>query len=64
MNVGYIGLDHHHRDPYLETLAQLPVDVTADCEQNSAVDTTDIEGLEERPVYESAETGRTVPVFE
>ncbi|MCT9098029.1 Gfo/Idh/MocA family protein [Haloarchaeobius sp. HME9146] len=55
MNVGYIGLDHHHRDPYLETLAQLPVDVTAACEPNPAVDTTDIERLEETPVYESVD---------
>ncbi len=28
-SVGYIGLDHHHREPYLETINQLGLDVTA-----------------------------------
>ncbi|WP_330633432.1 Gfo/Idh/MocA family protein [Halocatena halophila] len=28
-SVGYIGLDHHHREPYLETIRQLGLDVTA-----------------------------------
>lgn len=28
-NVGYVGLDHHHRDPYLETVEQLDAEVVA-----------------------------------
>jgi predicted dehydrogenase len=27
--VGYVGLDHHHRDPYLETIEQLDAEVVA-----------------------------------
>lgn len=27
--VGYIGLNHHHAEPYLETLAELPVSITS-----------------------------------
>lgn len=27
--IGYVGLDHHHRDPYLETIAQLDAQIVA-----------------------------------
>lgn len=55
MNVGYIGLDHHHRDPYLRTLRELPVDVTAACEPNPEFDTDGIDLLADVPVYDSVE---------
>ncbi len=29
VDVGYVGLDHHHREPYLETIAQLDAEVVA-----------------------------------
>jgi len=32
MDIAYIGLDHHHRTPYLESIAQLDVTVTSACE--------------------------------
>ena len=54
LDVGYVGLDHHHAEPYLESLAQLPVEVTCACEPNEAVDADDVEGLGDVPLYRSA----------
>ena len=50
-NVGYIGLDHHHCEPYLATLAQLPVEVTCACEPNPDFDAAGVAGLGDVPVY-------------
>lgn len=33
-NIGYIGLDHHHRDPYLASIEQLPLTVSATADLN------------------------------
>lgn len=55
MNVGYIGLDHHHRDPYLETLQQLPVEVTAACEPDPEFDTDGIELLADVPIFDTVD---------
>ena len=55
MNVGYIGLDHHHCEPYLATLDQLPVTVTCACEPNPDFDPTSVVGLGKVPVYEQPE---------
>lgn len=54
--IGYVGLDHHHRDPYLESLAQLPVDVTAVCEPDPSYDVDAVDALGDVPVYGDAET--------
>jgi len=49
--IGYIGLNHHHRDPYLESLAELPVEVTCACEPDPSFDVGDVDHLGEVPVY-------------
>lgn len=54
--VGYIGLDHHHCEPYLQTLAQLPATVTCACEPNPAFDSGSVEGLNDVPIYRSTES--------
>lgn len=57
--VGYVGLNHHHRDPYLETLAQLPVTVTSVCEPDESVDAVGVAtnaGLVDAQIYRDPET--------
>ncbi|MFP9060647.1 Gfo/Idh/MocA family protein [Natrialbaceae archaeon A-chndr2] len=36
--VGYIGLNHHHTEPYLESIDELPLTITAVCEPDPAFD--------------------------
>lgn len=55
IDVGYVGLDHHHAEPYLATLAQLPVDVTCACEPNEQIGTDAVAGLDDVPLYRSVE---------
>lgn len=54
-NIGYVGLDHHHRAPYLESLAQLPVEVTCVCEPNESFDVDTVDGIGDVPVYRDPE---------
>lgn len=51
--VGYVGLDHHHREPYLETIDQLDAEVvaTADPTGTRPAD-VDAEPLLDLPWYE------------
>ncbi|MCU4743029.1 Gfo/Idh/MocA family oxidoreductase [Halobacteria archaeon AArc-m2/3/4] len=49
--VGYVGLNHHHTEPYLATLAELPVSVTAACEPDEHFDVDGVSGLGDVPVY-------------
>lgn len=51
-NVGYVGLDHHHCEPYLATLAQLDTDVVAAAEPNPEFDPGSVSGLGDVPVYD------------
>jgi predicted dehydrogenase len=44
--IGYIGLDHSHRSLYLESLAQLPVEVTCVCESNDSFDVAHVDGID------------------
>jgi predicted dehydrogenase len=53
--IGYVGLDHHHCTPYLRSLAQLPVDVTAACEPTAAFDVDSVDELGDVPVYREPE---------
>ncbi|WP_247004580.1 Gfo/Idh/MocA family protein [Halosolutus gelatinilyticus] len=53
IDVGYIGLNHHHTEPYLESLAQLPVEVTCACEPDEEIDTDSVEGLGDVTLYRS-----------
>lgn len=54
--VGYVGLDHHHAEPYLASLAELPVSVTAACEPDPEFDPETVEGLGDVPVYRDPES--------
>jgi len=49
--VGYVGLDHHHAEPYLASLDELPVSVTAACEPDPDFDVSGVDGLGDVPVY-------------
>lgn len=48
-SIGYIGLDHHHRDPYFQIFDQLPVEITAVAEPDEAFDVGAIGVDEDRP---------------
>jgi predicted dehydrogenase len=53
-NIGYIGLDHHHRDPYLASIESLPLSVTATADTNRSAESLDIgdrDVLGEVPFY-------------
>lgn len=47
--VGYIGVEHHHRDPYFTIAADLPVEITAVCEPGKEVEPADLRPMEDRP---------------
>ena len=44
--IGYIGLDHSHRSLYLESLAQLPVEVTCVREPDESFDVASVEAID------------------
>ncbi|WP_122091207.1 Gfo/Idh/MocA family protein [Halalkalicoccus subterraneus] len=54
--VGYVGLDHHHADPYLRTLGELPARVTGACEPNPAFDPSSVPSLGDVPIYDDLES--------
>lgn len=47
--VGYVGVDHHHRDPYFQVANRLPIDLVALCEPGEEYTAADIQPHEERP---------------
>jgi predicted dehydrogenase len=47
--VGYVGVDHHHRDPYLQLAERLPVEVVAVCEPGEAYSLADVTPHADRP---------------
>lgn len=54
--VAYVGLNHHHRDPYLETLDQLDVDVVAAADPDGMTPAdVGAAALTEVPWYESVD---------
>lgn len=53
--IGYVGLDHHHTEPYLQTLQTLPATVTCACEPNSEL-ASSIKSLGDVPIYDNFET--------
>lgn len=55
IEVGYLGPNHHHCVPYLETLAQTRAEVTCACEPDPAFDPTGVEPLCDVPVYSTPE---------
>lgn len=54
--IGYVGLDHHHAEPYLQTLAGLPATVTSACEPNPDFETSSVPSLGDVPVYDDLES--------
>jgi predicted dehydrogenase len=48
-NIGYVGVDHHHRDPYFTVASGLDVDVAAVCEPGRRIDTDSLAAMDERP---------------
>ena len=50
--VGYVGLDHHHTQPYLETLETLPVDVACACEPAGGNGSSPVDPPGNVPVYD------------
>lgn len=54
-NVGYVGLDHHHCEPYLQSLDALPVEVTCACEPDPEFPVESVAELGEVPVYTDVE---------
>jgi predicted dehydrogenase len=56
VRIGYVGLDHHHREPYLDTITQLDAEVvaTADPDGNTP-ESVGADRLTERPWYQSVE---------
>jgi len=48
-HIGYIGVDHHHRDPYFAIASGLDVDITAVCEPGRRVDVANLTAMDDRP---------------
>lgn len=56
VKVGYIGLDHHHRDPYLQTISRLDADVVASADpEGKRPGELGVDSLEDKPWYESVD---------
>lgn len=55
-HIGYVGLDHHHRAPYLETIAQLDAEVVATADP-AGIRPADVgaDSLAARPWYDSVD---------
>ncbi|MWG33824.1 Gfo/Idh/MocA family protein [Halomarina oriensis] len=49
VRIGYVGVEHHHRDPYFTVASGLDVTVTAVCEPGKRVDTAALTAMDERP---------------
>ena len=47
--IGYIGVDHHHRDPYFAIASGLDVEVTAVCEPGRRVNLETLTAMDDRP---------------
>ncbi|UHQ98557.1 Gfo/Idh/MocA family oxidoreductase (plasmid) [Natrinema zhouii] len=54
-NIGYVGLDHHHAEPYLRTLETASATVTSACEPNPEFDAASVSALGDVPVYGTLE---------
>lgn len=47
--IGYIGVDHHHRDPYFAIANNLDLNVTAVCEPGRRIALENLAAMDERP---------------
>lgn len=52
--IGYVGLDHHHRDPYLASIDQLDAEVTAVAGAEQTPGSFCLDSLAEKPLYDNA----------
>lgn len=53
--VGYIGVEHHHRDPYFQIAGELGVEITSVCEPGTEFDPSSVEAMSDRPDEITAE---------
>jgi|AntRauTorcE11898_2_1112593.scaffolds.fasta_scaffold00239_11 predicted dehydrogenase len=53
--IGYIGLNHHHAEPYLASIAELPARLTAACKPDGELRADDVSGLGDVPLYSDTE---------
>ena len=49
VKIGYVGVDHHHRDPYFAIASELGLDVAAVCEPGRDLDLSELAAMDERP---------------
>ncbi|MFC6724925.1 gfo/Idh/MocA family oxidoreductase, partial [Halobium palmae] len=49
VKIGYVGVDHHHRDPYFAVASELDATVTAVCEPGRRVDVDNLTAMDDRP---------------
>lgn len=54
--VGYVGVEHHHRDPYFQIADQLGLHITSVCEPGDRFDPSSVEAMTDRPDEITAET--------
>lgn len=54
--IGYVGLDHHHRIPYLESIDQLRAEVTASADPHHEPESLGVDRLDDIPFYADPET--------
>jgi predicted dehydrogenase len=47
--IGYVGVDHHHRDPYFAIASGLGLDITAVCEPGRDLDLANLAAMDDRP---------------
>jgi len=47
--IGYVGVDHHHRDPYFAVVSELDATITAVCEPRREVDIGSVAAMDDRP---------------
>lgn len=47
--IGYVGVDHHHRDPYFAIASGLGLDIAAVCEPGREIDLESLAAMDERP---------------
>ena len=53
--IGYVGLNHHHAEPYLASIAELPARLTAACKSDGELHADDVNGLGDIPLYSDTE---------
>jgi predicted dehydrogenase len=49
VTIGYVGVDHHHRDPYFSMASGLDVEIAAVCEPGRTVDVENLTAMDDRP---------------